>query len=214
MTDLPADIFTEPEDIDPDTLANLGPLRRLAGIWEGRKGIDSAPKAEGPEESVYIERIEMQPGDPQANGPQILYPLRYHIHVLKPGEDTTFHEQVGYWLYEPKTGMVLHSLTIPRGQALLAGGRASADGRTIMVKAERGSTQFGIVSQAFLEAAFRTDSFSLTVTFNDDGTWSYDSRTMLTVHGQPGVFDHRDRNTLTKIAAPTPNRLMRLAAEA
>ena len=31
MHDFPDDIFTEPEDVDPDTLANLGPLRRLAG---------------------------------------------------------------------------------------------------------------------------------------------------------------------------------------
>lgn len=34
-SDYPADIFAEPKDIDPDTLANLGPLRSLAGIWEG-----------------------------------------------------------------------------------------------------------------------------------------------------------------------------------
>lgn len=31
MLPLPADIFTEPEDVSPDSLANLGPLRRLAG---------------------------------------------------------------------------------------------------------------------------------------------------------------------------------------
>ena len=36
--DFPKDIFTEP-DIDPDTLANLGPLRPLAGVWEGMKGL-------------------------------------------------------------------------------------------------------------------------------------------------------------------------------
>ena len=33
--DVPNDIFTEPENVDPDTLANLGPLRHFAGIWEG-----------------------------------------------------------------------------------------------------------------------------------------------------------------------------------
>ena len=35
------DIYTEPEG-DPDTLANLGPLRALAGIWEGT-GADQHP---------------------------------------------------------------------------------------------------------------------------------------------------------------------------
>ena len=50
MTAIPDDIFTEPSQVDPDTLANLGPLTRLAGIWEGRKGVDLNPKADGPEQ--------------------------------------------------------------------------------------------------------------------------------------------------------------------
>ena len=76
MTDFRDDIFTEPEDVDPDTLANLGPLARLAGVWEGRKGVDINPKAEGPERRAYLERIVMEPIDPQANGPQLLRGLR------------------------------------------------------------------------------------------------------------------------------------------
>ncbi|MBL8667778.1 MAG: hypothetical protein JNM48_09985, partial [Rhodospirillales bacterium] len=72
---IPDDIFTEPENVDADTLANLGPLRRLAGVWEGRKGLDVNPKAHGPEEREYYERIELQPIDPQANGPQLFYGL-------------------------------------------------------------------------------------------------------------------------------------------
>jgi len=38
MTPFPEDISAEPEHIDPDTLANLGLRRRLARVWEGRKG--------------------------------------------------------------------------------------------------------------------------------------------------------------------------------
>jgi hypothetical protein len=209
--DWPDDIFTEPEDVDPDTLANLGPLARLAGIWEGRKGIDLNPKAEGPERRVYLERIELQPIDPQANGPQLLYGLRYHIHINTPEEDITFHDQVGYWSYEPATGLILQSLTIPRGQALLAAGRVGDDG-SIVVSAKRGETEYGIVSTAFLEHAFRTDSYELTVTFNADGSWSYISDTMLRVRGQAEPFRHRDRNTLARVAEPTPNPLALIAA--
>ena len=73
MAVVPDDIFTEPSDVDPDTLANLGPLRRLAGIWEGDRGVDINPKADGPERRVYRERIELQPIDPQTNGPQLFY---------------------------------------------------------------------------------------------------------------------------------------------
>jgi hypothetical protein len=212
MNPFPDDIFTEPEDVDPDTLANLGPLARLAGVWEGRKGIDLNPKAEGPERREYLERIEMQPIDPQANGPQLLRGLRYHIHINTPEEDITFHDQVGYWLWDAETGLVMQSLTIPRGQAVLAGGAAKPDGSGLIVSARRGDTEYGIVSTAFLEHAFRTDFYTLDVTFNADGSWSYVSDTMLAVRGQAEPFRHRDRNTLVKVGEPTPNPLALIVA--
>jgi len=205
MTPFSEDIFTEPADVDPDTLGNLGPLTRLAGTWEGKKGVDLNPKADGPEQREYIERIEFQPIDPQANGPQLFYGLRYHVHIMAPPETATFHDQVGYWLWEPATGLVMQSLTIPRGQAVLAAGHAAADATSLKVSARRGETEYGIVSTAFLEHAFRTDSYDLEVTFHPDGSWSYVSDTMLTVRGQAEPFRHRDRNTLTKIAEPAPN---------
>jgi hypothetical protein len=52
MLPITDDVFTEPEDVSPDTLANLGPLRRLAGIWQSDKGVDVSPKADGPERSA------------------------------------------------------------------------------------------------------------------------------------------------------------------
>jgi hypothetical protein len=211
MNPFPDDIFTEPADVDPDTLANLGPLRRLAGVWEGRKGVDLNPKAEGPEQREYIERIDMQPIDPQANGPQLFYGLRYHINILAPPEQITFHDQVGYWLFEPATGLVMQTVAIPRGQVVLAGGRAKDDGSGLIVAATRGDTEYGIASTAFLEYAFRTDSYRLDVTFNADGSWSYISDTMLSVRGRPEPFQHRDRNTLTKVGEPAPNPFSTLA---
>jgi hypothetical protein len=212
MHDFPDDIFTEPEDVDPDTLANLGPLTRLAGVWEGMKGVDVNPKAEGPERREFLERIEMQPIDPQANGPQLLYGLSYHIHIVASDEDQTFHDQVGYWLVEPKTGLVMQTLSIPRAQVALARGPASSDGSRLSVRADRGSTSYGICSEDFLEWAFRTDSYELEVSFLPDGRWSYVSTTMLQVRGRPEPFKHVDRNTLTKVAEPTPNALARIRA--
>ena len=85
MPNIPDDVFTEP-DVSPDTLANLGPLRHLAGVWESDQGVDINPKAEGPERRVFREHIRMDPIDPQANGPQLLYGLRYHIHINTPEE--------------------------------------------------------------------------------------------------------------------------------
>ena len=208
--DIPDDIFTEPEDIDPDALAHLGPLRRLAGVWQGKRGVDIAPKAEGPETRQYYERIEMQPIDPQANGPQLLYGLRYHVHINTEEEDTTFHDQIGYWLWEPATGLIQQTLAIPRGQVALASGHATADAKRLTVKATRGTTEYGICSTTFLEHAFRTDSYRIEVTFDPDGSWSYVLDTMLLVRGQAEPFQHRDVNTLVKVAEPTPNPLMLL----
>jgi len=206
------DVFTEPSAVDPDTLANLGPLRRLAGGWEARKGIDLNPKADGPERREFIERIDFDPIDPQANGPQLFYGLRYHIHINTVEEDITFHDQVGYWLREPATGLILQTLAIPRGQVALASGQAAPDANRIVVTAQRGQTEYGICSTAFLEYAFRTDSYSIEITFNPDGSWSYVTHTTLIVHGRPDPFDHRDENTLFKVREPKPNPLAQILA--
>ena len=209
MSELPGDIYTEPEHVDVDTLANLGPLTSLAGVWEGVRGIDVNPKPEGPRRQVYIERIDLQPIDPQANGPQLLYGLRYHTHIVKPDEVETYHDQVGYWLWEPATEALIHTLTIPRGQAALATGKAARDATRFEVVARRGSTENGICSGWFLEQAFTTTEFRLKVTINADGTWSYFEDTILIVKGQMEPFHHTDANTLTKIGEPVPNPLAR-----
>ncbi len=207
---IPDDIFTEPDDIDPETLGRLGPLRRLAGIWEGQHGVDINPKADGPETRDYYERIEMQPIDAQPNGPQLFYGLRYHLHVNTREEQITFHDQVGYWLYEPATGLILQTLAIPRGQIAIASGHAEPDARRLELKADRGQTEYGICSTSFLDLAFRTDSYRITVDFHDDGTWSYVSDTTLVVKGQAEPFLHRDRNRLTKVAEPDLNPWARI----
>ena len=207
---VPDDIFTEPDAIDPDTLAHLGPLLRLAGIWEGRGGVDLNPKAEGPERKEYFERTVMQPIDAQPNGPQLFYGLRYHTHINTPEDEITFHDQVGYWLWEPATGLIMQTLTIPRGQVVLAGGQASPEDSRLTVSAERGRTDHGICSTIFLEEAFRTDSYRLEIEFHPDGSWSYVSESTLIVKGQ-GPFLHVDRNRLQKVAEADPNPWLKIA---
>lgn len=207
MSKFPQHLFAEP-DPDPDTLANLGPLAPLAGAWQGEKGTDVKPTERGAERQRYVETIVLDPIDPQMNGPQLLYGLRYYTHIVKPGEVETYHDQVGYWLWEPATGRIIHTLTIPRGQALLAKGEAAADATTFTVGAQRGSSENGIVSAEFLEENFRTDRFTMTVTVHDDGTWSYDEITMLKIKGVAEPFEHRDTNRLTRIKPPRRNPLM------
>lgn len=205
MTPIPHDIFTEPSEVDPDTLANLGPLRPLAGSWRALKGSDVAPKPDGPERREFIENMTFEPIDPQANGPQLFYGMRYHIHITTVEEDITFHEQVGYWLWEPATGLMLQTLAIPRGQTAMASGQGKTGDASITLTATRGQTNYGICSTDFLEEAFRTDEYRIQITFNQDDTWSYDIQTTLSVRGQDEPFIHHDRNTLRRVGDASPN---------
>ncbi|MDE2612290.1 MAG: FABP family protein [Burkholderiales bacterium] len=204
---VPSDLYTEPADIDVDTLACLGPLRAMAGIWSGERGLDVKPKAEGPKKQAYVERIELQPIDPQTNGPQLLYGLRYHTHITKPGQVKTYHDQVGYWLWEPATGTVIHTLAIPRAQVAMAAGTTTADATRFELVATQGLETWGICSAPFIQQAFRTTSFRIEVTINADGSWGYEEDTVLMIRGQTEPFHHTDRNRLVKIAEPTPNPL-------
>ena len=61
--------------------------------------------------------------------------------------------------------------------------------KAVSVTATRGDTRYGICSTEFLDEAFRTTSYRCAITFNDDGSWTYNIQTMLVVRGKP--FDHR-----------------------
>jgi hypothetical protein len=219
--DYSADIYTEADGSD-DTLANLGPLSPLAGSWTSDTGADVHPVGPGSditgpvidhdEHNVFVEQYELQPIDPQTNGPQLFYGLRYHTHIVKPGEVETFHDQVGYWLWEPAARTVLFSLAIPRGQVVLAAGPAEADATEFEVSSTLGSETFGILSNPFLDQAFRTVTFRMRVSVHDDGTWSYEQHTEMRVLNREGLVDHVDRNTLKRIGQPISNPLARSAS--
>jgi hypothetical protein len=212
--DYGSDIYTEADGND-DTLANLGPLRPLAGIWTSTAGADvhpvgpgsdvTGPVVDGNEHNAFVERYELQPIDPQTNGPQLFYGLRYHTHIVKPGEVETFHDQVGYWLWEPAARTVVHTVAIPRGQVLLAAGAADPHATEFEVTATLGSEVYGILSNPFLNAVFRTVSFCIRVTVHNDGTWSYEEHTQLRMPDRQELVDHVDRNTLRRVGEPTPN---------
>ncbi len=199
------DLFDEPAG-DPDTIARLGPLAPMAGTFTGN-GVDEHPVAGGTEVDPFFERYELEPIDRQTNGPQLFYGLRYHTHIVKPGEVETFHDQVGYWLWEPATETVTFTMAIPRGQVLLAGGHATPDATQFELAAEVGSEIYGIASNPFLDAAFRTTRYRLTITIQGNGVWSYESEATLVIPDRPEPFAHIDRNTLTRVAPPFPNPL-------
>src|SRR5258708_36453964 len=157
-----------------DTLKNLGPRTRMAGVWEGARGLDVKPKPEGPKRQAFVERIELQPIDPMTNGPQLFYCLRYHTYIVKPGLTKLYHDQVGYWQWEPATGTVIQSLAIPRGQIAMAVGKAGADAKSFELGATRGTETYGICSNPVLEHAVKTIEYRIKVDINADGSWASD----------------------------------------
>jgi hypothetical protein len=175
-------------------------------------GADAHPELGGTERNTFVERYEAQPIDRQTNGPQLFYGLRYHTHIVKPGEVETFHDQVGYWLWEPATNSVTLTLGIPRGQVLLAGGTAEPDATEFEVRAEVGSEIYGILSNPFLDQAFRTLSYRMNVQVHPHDTWSYEEVGMLQIPDRDEPFPHTDRNTLTRVGLPTPNPLAQAGA--
>ncbi len=202
-----SDIYTE-APASADTLANLGPLAALAGKWFGDDGVDTHPEASGPVAEPYVETWTFEVMDPQNNGPQVFYGLRYHVAITKPGELSAFHDQVGYILWEPETGKIYMTLAIPRAQIAMAEGTAAPGDRKITLRAERGSMVNGICSNPFLEEAFRTKSWEVAFTFNEDGTFDYEQTTVLEIPGVKGDFLHTDANHMRMIEAPRPNAAM------
>lgn len=201
----PDDIFTEPEP-DHDTLAHLGPLAPLAGSWSGEHGVDVHPAADGTETDGYTETWVLDPIDAQTNGPQLLYGLRYHQRVVKKGGAETFHDQVGYLLWEPERGRVLMTLAIPRGQVAMAVGDVAPDATGFTLVASEADRNAGISSNDFLDFSFRTTAWTVTIEIEGDDAWSYRQTTMLDVRGR-GSFAHTDTGALVRTAPPTPNPL-------
>ena len=186
-----------------EKLLNLGPLKSLAGIWEGDKGLDVAPTddRQGAERNAFRERLVLDPMLlPVHNHEQTLFGLRYSMTAWEGAAADPFHEELGYWLWDPTAGHVMRCFLIPRGVTILAGGEAKADAKQFTLRAQLGSPTFGISSNPFLDREFKTLSFSMSVTVHDAQSFSYEQTTELLMKGRREPFLHTDRNTLRRIS--------------
>jgi hypothetical protein len=184
-----------------DNIRNLGPLAAFAGVWEGTKGIDLAPDDDkiSVERNEFRERVVLEPIGLVENHEQSLYGLRYAKTAWRIGADDSFHEEVGYWLWDAKAKQVMLTFIVPRGVTVLAGGTVEPDAKTMKLSAEVGSEVFGICSGPFLDEEFKTVRYDIELTVNDDGSFSYSQNTQLQIKGQSDIFAHTDENTLRKI---------------
>lgn len=177
-----------------------GPLEALIGDWEGEGGLDAAYSHAKKEvlDTPYKEKVSFKPFGPVQNGSQSLYGLDYKTAMWRDNEDDPFHTEVGYWLWDGATGEVLRGFVVPRGITVLAGGTAGAAAKTFTLWAKQGDRHYSIGENKYLAAHASTMSYEVTITLNDDGSWSYDETTMLKMDEFSEPFAHTDRNRLRR----------------
>ena len=179
---------------------DYGPLAHLVGRWIGTKGVDDAPDANAESDiSAYTDELSfILAGRAENAEEQELVAIRYHHLVRKNENGQIFHDQIGHWLYEAATGLVMHSLTIPRGICLLAGGDLIQENAscTFRVEATEGSDTFGIVQSPFMLAKARTKAFKMQLTVQGNSL-HYRQTTALHIYGKD--FEHHDESKLQRV---------------
>jgi len=176
-----------------------GPLATLAGTWQGSEGDDTAPDASREaENTAFREEIIFTPIGPADNHEQLLYVLSYTRTAWRLSEDSPFHLQLGYWLWDAAAKQVMHSFMIPRGLTVLAGGPAEPNAAVFQVSASVGSPIFGICSNPYLDREFKTVRYEAKITIHNEKSFTYEEDTQLQIKGQDSLFHHFDRNRLQK----------------
>jgi len=175
---------------------DYGPLAQLAGTWKGDKGLDVAPLPDGDTAIPFHETILFEAiGDVTNAQRQTLSVLRYHQIVVRKEDEQVFHNETGYYSWDPASNTVCQSLTIPRGLALLAGGECSKDTTQIEVRAKLGDPDWGITQSPFMRDNAKTVGFHHLLEVSGDEL-RYEETTFLEIYGRS--FDHTDANTLQR----------------
>ncbi|NOZ73022.1 MAG: FABP family protein [Chloroflexi bacterium] len=180
---------------------DYGPLTELIGVWKSDKGLDVAPEPDGAEENPYYETITFTAvGDVTNAGSQVLAAIHYRQIVQRKSNDEVFHDETGYWIWDAKAGIIMHSLTIPRAVSVLAGGNHKGekedDGSTILeVSAGLDNKDWQIIQAPFMQGNARTTEFHHRITVGN-GKLSYSETTIVEIYGK--VFEHTDQNELMR----------------
>ncbi len=104
-------------------------------------------------------------------------------------------------MWDAKEGIVMHSLAIPRGVCLLAGGKYSAtsdlaDSVNIEVSAGIDNKDWQIIQSSFMLKNACTTEFYQTLIISNN-TLLLAETTMLKIYGR--VFEHTDQNELIRL---------------
>ena len=176
---------------------DLGPLAALVGTWYGDRGTDIAPEPDGDATSAFYETITFDtPGDVDNAETQDLVFVRYRQVVQRKSNDKIFHNESGYLIWDAEQQLLMQSLTIPRGLALVAGGSAEVSDEGVRLQVRAGDADWPIAESPFMRDNAHTQAFEHTIEVRGD-VLSYREQTDVDIYGKR--FVHTDENTLTRV---------------
>ena len=179
---------------------DFGPLKNLIGTWEGDKGLDISPEPEGTEERKYYETIKFEAvGDVKNAESQTLIIIRYLQIVKRKSNDETFHDETGYWIWNPEDNSIMLSFSIPRGVSVLSGGsfeQLKNDELKFNVSAKLNAPDWNILQSPFMKKNAKTIEFNREFIFSAKKL-TYYQETVLEIYGK--TFKHTDKNELIKV---------------
>ena len=179
-----------------------GPLAGLIGNWKsGLDGLDVSFHNDSGKiaETVFREKTTFSPFGPVENVDRSLYGLDYRTGAWREGEETPFHTEVGYWMWDATNKQVMRCFTFPLAVTLIAGATVEPDATSFRLEAVLGSNTYGILSSPYLDEVARTTRFEVTITLGGD-TFSYDETIVVEHQKSQTVIMHTDRNTLKRVS--------------
>lgn len=179
---------------------DYGPLAQLIGKWIGRKGLDTAPDADAnPDITEFSDEMVFTVAGPAENAEeQNLVSVKYHHVVRKLENGRVFHDQIGHWIYDKSTNIIMHSLSIPRAVCLLAGGEYQENnGESLFnVEAKAGSPAYGIVQSPFMLEKAETKAFKMNLSVKGN---ELNYREVTSLHIYEKDFEHIDESKLVRV---------------
>ena len=196
-----AAVISVPAFADHNTIDGMdfGPLAKLVGTWKSVEtgGIDVSPGQEGtdvgaggPAVTPFYEVMTFEVAADATNASnQYLVALYYKQEVFRKADDSKFHDQRGYFIYDQKNQIVYNSYCVPRTTCVTAEGPAG-DTMTLV------ASKRGIAESEYMTDNATTTDFTMNISISDD-TLTYSQTTGLEIYDK--AFAHTDSSTLIKV---------------
>ncbi|CAH7033307.1 conserved exported hypothetical protein [Vibrio chagasii] len=194
-------VISVPAFADHNTIDGMdfGPLAKLVGTWKSVEtgGIDVSPGQEGTEVGAggpvvtpFYEVMTFEVAADATNASdQYLVALYYKQEVFRKADDSKFHDQRGYFIYDQENQIVYNSYCVPRTTCVTAEGPAG-DTMTLV------ASKRGIAESEYMTDNATTTDFTMNISISDD-TLTYSQTTGLEIYDK--AFAHTDSSTLVKV---------------